>query len=67
MATGRAMKIGEGVYDLDSLFRAHKLGCMDVVALKLSKFGGRDAVTNLLVNYVAFTPTPTLRQRYVSI
>ena len=34
------MKVDEGGHDLQSLLDAHALGCMDVVALKLSKFGG---------------------------
>lgn len=43
-ATGLAMKIDEGAHDQETLLRAHALGCMDVVALKLSKFGGVTAV-----------------------
>ena len=39
-ATGLAMKIDESAHDTASLFEAYKLGCMDAVALKLSKFGG---------------------------
>ena len=39
-ATGLPMKIDEGAYDLGSLLQAHKLGVLDAVALKLSKFGG---------------------------
>jgi L-alanine-DL-glutamate epimerase-like enolase superfamily enzyme len=42
-ATGRAMKIDEGVHDQDSILRAHALGCLDVAAVKLSKFGGLSA------------------------
>lgn len=43
-ATGLPMKIDEGAYDMASLLRAHELGCMDAVALKLSKFGGLSAM-----------------------
>lgn len=43
-ATGCAMKIDEGAHDMETLLRAHGLGCMDVVALKFSKFGGPGAV-----------------------
>ncbi|WP_170333112.1 mandelate racemase/muconate lactonizing enzyme family protein [Ruegeria arenilitoris] len=43
-ATGLPMKIDENAYDLASLLRAHELGCMDAVALKLSKFGGLSAM-----------------------
>ncbi len=39
-ATGLPMKIDENAHDTGSLLHAHKLGCMDAVALKLSKFGG---------------------------
>ncbi|MEM7128058.1 MAG: enolase C-terminal domain-like protein [Chloroflexota bacterium] len=42
--TGMAMKIDENGYDTASLLKAHELGCMDVVALKLSKFGGISAI-----------------------
>ncbi len=38
--TGMAMKIDENGHDFESLEKARALGCMDVVALKLSKFGG---------------------------
>ncbi len=34
------MKIDESAHDIGSLLQANKLGCMDAVALKLSKFGG---------------------------
>ena len=44
-ATGLPMKIDEGAYDLASLIRAHELGCLDAVALKLSKFGGLSAMS----------------------
>ncbi|MEM8728538.1 MAG: enolase C-terminal domain-like protein [Pseudomonadota bacterium] len=43
-ATGLPMKIDEGAYDLATLLRARELGCLDVVALKLSKFGGLSAM-----------------------
>nr|WP_282121359.1 mandelate racemase/muconate lactonizing enzyme family protein [Ruegeria atlantica] len=43
-ATGLPMKIDENAHDLASLRRAHELGCMDAVALKLSKFGGLSAM-----------------------
>jgi len=43
-ASGLPMKIDEAGHDLASLLRAHELGCMDVVALKLSKFGGISAL-----------------------
>jgi L-alanine-DL-glutamate epimerase-like enolase superfamily enzyme len=42
-ATGLPMKIDENAHDTASLLRAHELGCMDAVALKLSKFGGLSA------------------------
>jgi len=42
--SGLAMKIDEGAYDLETLLKAHALGCLDVVALKLSKFGGVSAI-----------------------
>ncbi len=42
-ATGMAMKIDELVHDEASLLKAHALGCMDAMALKLSKFGGLSA------------------------
>lgn len=38
------MKIDESGHDTQSLLDAHGLGCMDVVALKLSKFGGLSAL-----------------------
>lgn len=43
-ATGLPMKIDENAHDLASLRRAYELGCMDAVALKLSKFGGLSAM-----------------------
>ncbi|MEM7074585.1 MAG: mandelate racemase/muconate lactonizing enzyme family protein [Pseudomonadota bacterium] len=42
-ATGLPMKIDENAHDAASLLRAHELGCMDAVAIKLSKFGGLSA------------------------
>lgn len=43
-ATGLPIKIDEGAFDQASLIHAHKLGCLDAVALKLSKFGGLSAM-----------------------
>lgn len=43
-ATGLPMKIDECAFDQASLLEAHALGCMDAVALKLSKFGGLSAM-----------------------
>jgi len=42
-ATGLAMKLDELAHDTESLLAAHRLGIMDAVALKLSKFGGISA------------------------
>lgn len=42
-ATGLPMKLDESVHDVGSLLRAHALGCIDVAAIKLSKFGGVSA------------------------
>ena len=42
-STGLPMKLDELAHDTESLLRAHELGCMDAVALKLSKFGGISA------------------------
>lgn len=42
-ATGLPMKIDECAHDTASLLEAHALGCMDAVAIKLSKFGGLSA------------------------
>lgn len=42
--SGMAMKLDECVHDAGTLLKAHALGCMDVVALKLSKFGGVSAI-----------------------
>lgn len=41
-ATGLPMKQDETAHDTASLLEAHSSGCMDAVALKLSKFGGLD-------------------------
>jgi L-alanine-DL-glutamate epimerase-like enolase superfamily enzyme len=38
--SGVAMKLDESVCDLGSILKAHALGCIDVAAIKLSKFGG---------------------------
>ena len=43
-ATGLPIKIDEGAFDQASLLAAYDLGCMDAVALKLSKFGGLSAM-----------------------
>tara|TARA_R110002020_G_scaffold53338_1_gene149258 strand:- start:1306 stop:2409 length:1104 start_codon:yes stop_codon:yes gene_type:complete len=43
-ATGLPMKLDELVHDTGSLLKAWDLGCMDAVALKLSKFGGLSAL-----------------------
>ncbi len=43
-ATGLAIKQDEAAYDTASLLHAYNLGCMDAVALKLSKFGGLSAM-----------------------
>lgn len=42
-ATGLPMKLDELVHDTAGLLKAHELGIMDAVALKLSKFGGVSA------------------------
>lgn len=39
-ATGLAMKLDENAHDIPTLLEAAQRGCMDVVAVKLSKFGG---------------------------
>lgn len=39
-ATGLPMKLDETAHDTRSLLEGHARGCMDAVALKLSKFGG---------------------------
>ncbi|MEO1066783.1 MAG: mandelate racemase/muconate lactonizing enzyme family protein [Pseudomonadota bacterium] len=39
-STGLPMKLDENAHDVESLLKAHHLGCMDAVAVKLSKFGG---------------------------
>lgn len=38
--TGMAMKLDESVHDTGSILEAHGYGCVDVAAIKLSKFGG---------------------------
>lgn len=38
--TALPMKIDENAHDTASLLKAHQLGCLDAVAIKLSKFGG---------------------------
>jgi L-alanine-DL-glutamate epimerase-like enolase superfamily enzyme len=43
-ATGLPMKLDELAHDTASLLDAHRLGIMDAVALKLSKFGGLSAL-----------------------
>ncbi len=43
-ATGLPMKIDECAHDLATLLQARELGCLDAVALKLSKFGGVSAM-----------------------
>lgn len=43
-ASGLPIKIDENAFDQASLLRAHELGCLDAVALKLSKFGGISAM-----------------------
>ena len=42
-ATGLPMKLDENATGMSSLLKGHKLGCMDAVALKLSKMGGLSA------------------------
>ena len=39
-STGLPMKLDENVHDMDSVLKADHFGCMDAVAIKLSKFGG---------------------------
>ena len=43
-ATGLPMKIDENGHDSTSLLKAQRLGCLDAVALKTSKFGGIHAM-----------------------
>ncbi|MFK7938676.1 MAG: mandelate racemase/muconate lactonizing enzyme family protein [Roseovarius sp.] len=43
-ATGLPMKLDESAYDMASLIAGHRAGCMDAVALKLSKMGGLSAM-----------------------
>lgn len=42
-ATGLPMKLDESAHDIASLLEGHRLGCMDAIAIKLSKFGGLSA------------------------
>lgn len=42
-ATGLPMKLDESAHDSASLLEAYKMGCMDAVAIKTSKFGGVSA------------------------
>ncbi len=42
-ATGLPMKLDENAHDMASLLDGHARGCMDAVAVKLSKFGGLSA------------------------
>jgi L-alanine-DL-glutamate epimerase-like enolase superfamily enzyme len=42
-ATHLPMKMDENAYDTASMLKAHQLGVMDAVAIKLSKFGGLSA------------------------
>ena len=42
-ATGLPMKLDENAHDTASLLEAHDRGCLDAVAVKLSKFGGLSA------------------------
>jgi L-alanine-DL-glutamate epimerase-like enolase superfamily enzyme len=44
MATGLPMKLDESAHDMHSLLAGHQAGCMDAVALKLSKMGGLSAM-----------------------
>lgn len=42
-STGLPMKLDESAHDAATLLQGAKLGCMDAVAIKLSKFGGLSA------------------------
>ncbi len=42
-ATGLPLKLDEAVHDSASLLSAYRLGCLEAVAVKLSKFGGISA------------------------
>ena len=46
-ATGLPMKIDEGAHDMASMLHAARLGCLDAVAIKLSKSGGLSACRRL--------------------
>lgn len=39
-STGLPMKLDENAHDMESLLKGYQMGCMDAVAIKLSKFGG---------------------------
>ncbi len=39
-STGLPMKLDENAHDIESLLKGYQMGCMDAVAIKLSKFGG---------------------------
>lgn len=43
-ATGLPMKLDESAHDIASILAGHQAGCMDAVALKLSKMGGLSAM-----------------------
>ncbi len=43
-ATGLPMKLDEAAHDIPTLLEGAERGCMDAVALKLSKFGGLSAL-----------------------
>ena len=43
-ATGLPIKLDESAHDAASMLEGARLGCMDAVALKLSKFGGLSAL-----------------------
>ena len=46
-ATGLPMKFDEAVHDTETMLRANALGCMDALAVKLSKAGGLSACRRL--------------------
>lgn len=43
-ACGLPMKLDENAHDIETLLYAYQAGCLDAVALKLSKFGGLSAL-----------------------
>ncbi|NOD47702.1 MULTISPECIES: mandelate racemase/muconate lactonizing enzyme family protein [unclassified Ruegeria] len=45
--TGLPMKIDENAHDIASIFAAHQAGCMQAVALKLSKMSGLSAMRQI--------------------